>query len=424
MKLGSRILGSPLATALIVGVCMACGSTDGGDPADGEPEGPIEGASCGDGRIIDDGECVLDPFRYEPDERLDFDNVLYFGDEPLTLLTDLPDPPKSGFRLVMVPQEVPPGFDSETGAGDGYADVSPCQAWPMPDVGNNWVYTASLHTTPGLHHANMYGMAVDPDQGAQPYPNCRASADSMVFGQIPRALSGDVENTFVPAVLFANSTQVIGVNAEQYALAEGYAYELPAGIEIATDTHLQNTTPDSLHVEAAWDFYTMPVEAVTNPASMFVYIHFGFLIPPRSEKIVHGNCGWGGGDVLAIMPHTHQWATRFVTNFGTAPLIDNAPDIALDSFITDVTAYDRDGIGLIDSDVQVYDPALETTGMDSVQFQCHFNNTTDHEMRFGVGENEMCFLFGYQSPVEAQRIGLMTSEDGACVTLDPNIVRQ
>ncbi len=419
-----RSVASSSVGLFCVGLAVACSGSDEQSP---DPENEIV---CPAGDVVDtDGECVLDPFRFEPEEQADQFNVVFNGEMlahdaelPLELLTDLPPPPKSGFRLVMEPQDIPPGYDSESGDTSGFADVSPCNSWPIPDVENRWVYTAKIHTTPGLHHANLYGMEIDAEAGAQPYPRCRQSADALVFGQISRLLTGaDPSELFTPAVLFASSTQVIGVDAERYALANGYAYELPVGLEVATSTHLQNTTPDTLHTEAAWDFFTMPVDQVTDPAAMFVYIHFGFMIPARSSKVVHGNCGWGGGDVLAIMPHTHQWATQFTTNFGTAPGPmpgTIAPEI--DMFETMLTPYDRAGTGLTDSDVEVYSPVIETPGMDAVQFQCHFNNTTDHSMRFGVGENEMCFLFGYTSPPEAQRVGIMVNEDGGCLTLAPN----
>ncbi len=392
---------------------VGCGSAD--------DEGTDPEVTCNDAEIVENGECILDPFRFEPDTQLDEDNVLYFSGKELTILTDLPDPPKSGFRLIMEPQDIPPGFDSDAGEMKGIEDFSPCQSWPMPEVKNRWVYTAQIHTTPGLHHANMYGLEVDPVDGAQPYPQCRMSADSLVFGQISRALGGaDRSELFVPTVLFANSTQVIGVEAERYALADGYAYELPPGIEIATNTHLQNTTPDMLHVEAAWDFYTMPADLVTDPAIMFVYIHFGFLLPPRSDKAIHGNCDWGGGDVLAIMPHTHQWATGFQADFGMAPEreFDGAPMPARDVFATDVAGYSRQGTGLADSDIETYYPALKTAGTNAVQFECQFRNTTDHDMVFGVGENEMCFMFGYTSPPEGQRVGLMLDEQASCLTVN------
>ncbi len=405
---------SAVVAVFTLGLAVGCSSSDGEDTSPGP-----EGLECADSEIEEGGECVLNPFRFEPDNQLDQDNIVYYGNQDLVLLADMPPPPKSGFRLVMEPQDLPAGYDSES-ESVGMTDVSPCQSWEVPDLANRWVYTSVVHTSPGLHHANLYGLQVDPAEGPQPYPNCRQSADARVFGQITRYLGGTPASELVsPVVLFANSTQVIGVSAERYALADGYAFEVAESLEISANTHLQNTTPDNLRVEAAWDFYTMPADQVVNPAAMFVYIHFGFLLPARSQKSIHGNCEWKGGDVLGIMPHTHQWATGFKADFGTAPLreYDSIPEPGFDQFTTMAAAYDRAGTGLADSDIEMYNPALSTAGANAVQFQCEFNNTTDHEMRFGVGENEMCFLFGYTSPPEARTVGLMIDEQASCITI-------
>lgn len=41
-------------------------------------------------------------------------------------------------------------------------------------------------------------------------------------------------------------------------------------------------------------------------------------------------------------------------------------------------------------------------------------------MGFGVGENEMCFIFGCAAPVEAQRYGVVLTEDTPCVSVNPH----
>ena len=398
-KLGfaSRVL----ATLAVGVLTAACGSSDDGGDDSSEPK-------CDPGHIREGGECILDPYRFEPAEQLDVDNVVFGApDESLELL-DLPPPPKSGFRLVMEPRYAAPGLDEEE-----------CHSWQLPDITHRWVYTAELHASPGLHHANLYGLAPDPEKGPQPSPGCRGRADGQIFGQIQTVITGaDTSDVIVPTVLFANSTQVIG--GERYALAPGYAYELEPGIEVMTDVHIQNTTPDELRVEAAWDFYTMPASEVTSPSAMFVYIFLDFLLPARAAKTITAECNWSGGDVAAIMPHTHQWATGFNVDFGTAKMreYDDMPEVG-GWEETLVRPYERAGTGLADSDIETYDPPVVTADANAVRFECQFDNTTDHDMCFGIGENEMCFLFGYTSPPEAQRVGIILTEGASCLTLNP-----
>src|SRR5690349_4823292 len=73
-------------------------NTKGGGKDSGRAE-----AECKPGTVRgEDGECIDPLRRFEPAERVDFDNVVRYGDAVLTL--DLPEPPKSGFRLVVAPR--------------------------------------------------------------------------------------------------------------------------------------------------------------------------------------------------------------------------------------------------------------------------------------------------------------------------------
>ncbi len=392
---------------LLAACTAACGSSDEGTE-------PVPGEGCAANEVLEGGECVLDPYRHEPADQLDTDNVVLGNpDDPLQLIA-LPAPPKSGFRLVMEPRFADPGDEFEE-----------CHSWPIPNLNNTWVYTAELHTSPGLHHANLYALKIDETEGAQPYPKCRGRADVTIFGQINTILSGaDTSDLFIPNVLFANSTQVL--NTERYALPDGYAYEVGGGLEVMTDVHIQNTTPDRLRVEAAWDFYTMPLDLVTHPSGIFVYFWLDFLLPPRGSKTLTTTCNWAGGEVASIMPHTHQWATGFTAEFGSSMMdfgSNNGEEYnqpAHDGWMETLeTPYSRKGTGLADSDIETYDPAIVTENMNAVRFSCEFDNTTDHDMCFGIGENEMCFLFGYTTPLEAQRTGIILAEGARCITFNP-----
>ena len=143
-----------------------------------------------DGRIAD-----VDPLRrYEPDERVDFDNVVAYGDDTGSL--ELPEPPKSGFRVIVPPRKLAPGEEIEA-----------CHAFAYPpQLTHANVYAVRLYTTGGLHHSNLYGMPLSLF-GASPYPAC-AAGQGLVTAQIPNLLAGDIMD-----VLFANSTLITGANS-------------------------------------------------------------------------------------------------------------------------------------------------------------------------------------------------------------------
>src|SRR5689334_10188131 len=85
---------------LILAVASGCGTAD-------ETRGPgasgtttaSDPSACPAGEERFRGACVDPARRYEPEQRIDNDNVIAFG-EPISMLS-LPDPPKSGFRIIV-----------------------------------------------------------------------------------------------------------------------------------------------------------------------------------------------------------------------------------------------------------------------------------------------------------------------------------
>src|SRR6185295_6735916 len=103
------------------------------------------------------------------------------------------------------------------------------------------------------------------------------------------------------------------------------------------------------------------------------------------------SCPVFGGKVVEMMPHTHKFATSFTVDFlhedgKTKRIIDN-------------------GAFNAESHITVYDPALDLSTVSQIAYSCTFNNSTDHDIVWGIGENEMCILFGYVYPVRNQFVG-------------------
>src|SRR5262245_18030449 len=87
-------------------------------------ETPPDKKTCAAGLERFGGACVDPAQRYEPAQRIDQDNVVAFGN-PLTQL-DLPDPPKSRFRIIAPPRTMKPGEEREY-----------CLSWPFPPFQNH-----------------------------------------------------------------------------------------------------------------------------------------------------------------------------------------------------------------------------------------------------------------------------------------------
>src|SRR5262249_26532892 len=133
-------------------------------------------ADCAAGQELFRGRCVDPAQRYEPDQRVDEDNVVAYGDPLMEL--DLPPPPKSSVRLIVPPRTLKPGEEDQV-----------CISWPYPKIKNTVIYAGRLYTTSGLHHSNLIAKPVNPKYGPNPYPNCNPGAsdplDRVLEGVIP-----------------------------------------------------------------------------------------------------------------------------------------------------------------------------------------------------------------------------------------------
>lgn len=364
------------ALAFLSLALAACTGT-GPDPGDGTTTGTTSTTpeSCPEGAELFQDRCVDPSARYEPDERVDHNNVVAYGD-PLTQL-DLPEPPRSGFRLVAPPRTLAPG-----------EEVLTCISWPFPAIKNTLVYSARVHATPGLHHSNVISKPVNEDVGPNPYPGCHPGADDP-FSDLPAV---------IPDVLFASSTQVTG--REDLVFAPGQAFRVDPTREVSTNYHLLNVTSETQTIEVVYDFFTMPEEALENEVAPFAMQVNDFLIPPHSTQEISTTCRVYGGNVVSIMPHFHQFSERFTTEIitpeGDAKMI-----------------YEDQGFDT-ESDIVTYDPPIELGHYDSFRFGCRFNNTTDHDITYGLGDNEMCVLFGYLYPVKSQVVGASPYQGQPC----------
>lgn len=339
---------------------------------------------CAENELSQGGRCIDPSKRYEPAQRLDTDNVSAFG-EPFQTIK-LPDPPKSGFRIVVPPRVVQPG-----------EEISTCVAWPMPKFKNTLVYSARMYATPGLHHSNVISKPIDAKLGANPYPKCHPGADDP-FKDAPAIL---------PDVLFGSSTQVTGV--EHLTFPEGMAFRVDPAREIATNIHYLNTSDQPQRIEVAYDFFTATEAEITQELAPFAMQVNDFLIPAHSKKDVGSTCRSVGGNIVSLMPHTHSLRTSF-----TVDLLDKQ---GASREIYRAGKFDAR------SEIAVYNEPIPLDDVASIRFNCAFNNTHDIDVKYGIGKNEMCILFGYSYPLKKQFVSFADYEDKPCQTIQLGLFR-
>lgn len=330
-----------------------------------------------------DGSCISAVDRYQPAERVDFDNVMFFGEEELQEL-ELPEPPKSGFRIIAPPRTLMPGDE----------DII-CVSWPYPQLTNEYVYAARLYTTGGLHHSNVYGMTHH-SSGPSDYPKC-APGQSDPFSKFSQLTQG-----IIPDVLFANSTQIIG--QESIVFPPGMAYKVHTeGREIATNLHYLNASAEPIRFELAYDFYTMPKDELVEELAPYYFDNFGFEVPPQSEMDVSTTCNLHGGNIVTMMQHSHERTRRF-----TVDLLDV---FGGEEQIYETVGYDSE------TDIRIFDEPISLENQAAIRHTCHIENDLDEPIDYGIGTDEMCTLFGYLYPRENAAVGIVQEGSTGCLSV-------
>jgi hypothetical protein len=272
-------------------------------------------------------------------------------------------------------------------------------ALPYPEFQNKNVYAARLYTNGYLHHSNVAGVPYTP-AGPSPYPACNAGQDD------PDSLNWALNALYgkLPDALFTNSTQVEG--EEELAFPEGMAYRVTTeGREIVTQVHWLNTTARDVTSEIVYDFFTMPDELVENELAPLAYENREIAVAPRTTADVTSTCAINGATkIVTVLPHAHKRTTHFSIDLLRA---DGTEENILE-----------DGRFDEDSDIVVFQNPVDVAGFSKLRYSCTVQNDLEVPITWGVGDNEMCMIFGYMFPPSAQQIGVVYEGSTACVVTD------
>jgi hypothetical protein len=244
----------------------------------------------------------------------------------------------------------------------------------------------------------MYGMPLAAS-GPSDYPSCE-EGQSSVFGQISNLLAGNIMD-----VLFANSTQI--ENGEQIVFDAGMAFEITTqDREVTTSIHWLNPSSDDVTSEIVYDYFTMPADQVTTPLVPFVFENQGFEVPARTVGEITTTCNITdqAGNLVSMMPHTHKRSRAF--------------DVELLRADGSTESIFHDGAFDTESSITVFAKPIPLAGFTQIRHRCTVDNDLDRPIVWGVGEDEMCTLFGYMFPPRTQMLGYVAGADGSCLALN------
>ena len=278
--------------------------------------------------------------------------------------TPLGEPPAhtvGGFTIAIPPAELAPGQETH-----------PCWVIPLERTGpSRIVGGAVLRTTPGMHHGNI---TTRPRTG-EGVRACPAGSGNE---------GTDIVNGGM--VLFASSTQISG--EEWYRFPDGHGYRVNDDYEIIARMHYVNPSDAPVTVAPTYEWFTIDEAKLVNELGPFVWMYLDFEIQPRAALTVTAECYLPNNhptNIVTALPHMHQLGRGLHASYLGGPF-DGLRFL-------DSTGYDPEEGVLVQ-----YDPPVNLTDAEGISFSCSWQNTFDKVIVEGVGDNEMCMVFGYAWP--------------------------
>lgn len=296
------------------------------------------------------------------------------------------------------PQNVVGGFsiDLPTDTLAPGEEKEPCYIFPLDVKGPSHVVGgAKLTVGGGMHHGNI---VTRPKTGEGIRP-CPANDDAGKFG-------GEATAIFKGgAVLFGSSTQISGEEWQRFP--DGMGYPIKEGFEIVARMHYLNVSNETVQVAPRYEWFTIDEASVEHLLGPFAWVLEGWEIPPKSKLTATGTCNvLGPMHLVHVLPHMHRMGRAF-----TADLLGGKYD---GTRFLDSPGYDPDKGVMLE-----YDPPLDLSVADRFSFSCEWENTLDKTLVDGVGDNEMCILFGYAYPFENAYTALATGGDSCVLAVPP-----
>jgi hypothetical protein len=287
------------------------------------------------------------------------------------------EPPVGGSPLQESPAHTVGGFRidiPETVLSPG-EEIEPCWIFPLDVTGpSRLVGGAVLRTHPGMHHGNITTRRKTGEGFRECLPGDGDSGTDVING------GGNV--------LFGSSTQIAG--DEWYRFADGEGYRVRDDFEIVARMHFLNPSDQEITVAPTYEWFTIDEAKLVNELGAFIWMYSNFEIAPQSTLTATADCSLPGTHpmhVVSLLPHMHKLGTSLDATYVGGPF-DGMKFL-------DSPGYDPDN-GVLTQ----YDPPVDLTEATGITFSCTWHNTFDKTIREGVGDNEMCMIFGYAWPVE------------------------
>jgi hypothetical protein len=286
-----------------------------------------------------------------------------------------------GFSADLPPMMMAPGQESQ-----------PCYIIPLTLQGpSHLVGGARIVPQPGLHHGNLIGRAAT-GTGVRPCTD----ADNAGGQEAIDVINGGT-------VLFGSSTQIQG--EEWWSFPAGDAYRIKDNWEIVARMHYLNASGQSVMVAPHYDWYTIDESTLVHEMGPFIWDNQDINIPAGADVTLRANCDFASMmHIVSVLPHMHKLGYAVDAGFYGGPLDGQ-------TFLKSPGYDPQNGV------IQNFDPPVDLSTSNGAWFSCSWRNTLNQTVVYGVGNNEMCIVFGYAWPRSESYTGYV--RNNFCATLTP-----
>lgn len=258
-----------------------------------------------------------------------------------------------------------------------------CLSWTLNNPTDLWVNSVSLANDGAYHHSNWFFV---PDT-LYDRPDGEWSCGTLHFDELQAALVG--------GVLFAQSTQS---PSDTQRFSAGAAVRVPAYARVVGSAHLLNVTPQTVKTGLRLSLATLPEAQVKARLAPMRLGYADLRIPPQATSEFAGRCdlraAYRGGafpgefqmKLHYVLPHYHDLGSQF-----RLQLAGGARD-GEELYLL------KGGFG--EPMGKTFDPPVDLSVADGLRYGCSYKNPRTEEVRWGIGDQEMCEMLGFvESPM-------------------------
>lgn len=259
---------------------------------------------------------------------------------------------------------------------DPLQETQPCIQWTLNNDEPIYISAVTMANQGGFHHSNWFVVPETLYEGEDGFFNCSDRG----FTELDAALQG--------TVLTAQSTQS---RYERMELPEGVVIKAPPRHKIVAGGHLLNLSDSSYETELRMSLDIIHPRDVEVVAAPFRLTYFDLDIPAFTEarftsdcdlKTTYENAAGAPIDLKLyyVLPHYH-----YLGNYFDLTITGGAQD---GQSVFRYDGFNADGNG------GAFPDPIDLTGAEGFSFTCGFNNWTDQQVGWGIGDQEMCVMLG------------------------------